>query len=250
MFAQELEHPLLKGNYIEGNVVKKNPSRKLSLIPPPSPMQLKQLRRHLPKMFFRVLPLHSGVELILIFTAINKMSGLYGLLSLFTNHPINFVQWMYYLLNTIFVILTMACYSSIKKTASSALSNTSLNTDENMSTIKITAAFTFFYIIDFFIGNLFMVYLTNLWLKEEYLVNNTTSTAHMLSKRVSDVLSQQSASEGYEVFVCLVTIIVTEGFRLYFMAIVLSYYLRLRKRISRTSMGFGTKFVDLLDKLK
>ncbi|GMM47467.1 Kei1 protein [Pichia kluyveri] len=221
-------------------------------------------------MFFRLLPLHTGVELIFIFTAINKMSGVYGLLSLFTNHPINFIQWMYYLLNTLFVILTMICYTYLKKTASFSLSNTSLNTDENMITIKFIAAFIVFYFIDFFTGNLFMVYLANLWLTEEYLETDSSSLSssssssstssssssikktisHMLNKRVSDVLSEQSASEGYEIFVCVVTILISECFRLYFMAIVLSYYLRLRKRISRTCFGFGTRFVDLLDKLK
>lgn len=222
-------------------------------------MEYKKTRRYLPKTFFRLLTLQSGLELILLYTAINKMSGVFGLLSLFTNHKINFMQWTYYVLNTLVLAITVTCYLHIKKLTTASLANVSLNTDSNLSTIKILAFFVMVYIFDFFIGNIFMVYLTKLWFREEYDSNqssagtaansaSSTKSAHLI-KRVSNILSEQSASELYEVFVSVVTVLVSEALRLYFISIALSYYLRLRRRISRPCTGFGTSFVDFLDKL-
>ncbi|ODQ47016.1 hypothetical protein PICMEDRAFT_105192 [Pichia membranifaciens NRRL Y-2026] len=219
-------------------------------------MEYKKTRRYLPKTFFRLITLQSGLELILLYTAINKMSGVFGLLSLFTNHKINFMQWTYYVLNTLVLIITVMCYLHIKKLTTAALANISLNTDSNLPTIKILAFFVLVYITDFFIGNIFMVYLTKMWFMEEYASSQTaagsTSTvtkSARLIKRVSNVLSEQSASEVYEVFVSVVTVVVSEIIRIYFISIALSYYLRLRRRISRPCSGFGTYFVDFLDKL-
>ena len=219
-------------------------------------MEYKKTRRYLPKTFFRLITLQSGLELILLYTAINKMSGVFGLLSLFTNHKINFMQWTYYVLNTLVLIITVMCYLHIKKLTTAALANISLNTDSNLPTIKILAFFVLVYITDFFIGNIFMVYLTKMWFMEEYASSQTaasststvTKSAHLI-KRVSNVLSEQSASEVYEVFVSVVTVVVSEIIRIYFISIALSYYLRLRRRISRPCSGFGTYFVDFLDKL-
>lgn len=219
-------------------------------------MEYKKTRRYLPKTFFRLITLQSGLELILLYTAINKMSGVFGLLSLFTNHKINFMQWTYYVLNTLVLIITVMCYLHIKKLTTAALANISLNTDSNLPTIKILAFFVLVYITDFFIGNIFMVYLTKMWFMEEYASSQTaasststvTKSAHLI-KRVSIVLSEQSASEVYEVFVSVVTVVVSEIIRIYFISIALSYYLRLRRRISRPCSGFGTYFVDFLDKL-
>ncbi|KAG0671852.1 hypothetical protein C6P40_003632 [Pichia californica] len=184
------------------------------------------------------------------------MSGVFGLLSLFTNHAINFMQWTYYVLNIFVLIITILSYLHIKKIANATLSNLTLNSDENLSSIKILAFFISIYIIDFFTGNIFMVYLTKLWFKEEYSNNqnskislpSSTKGASHLIKRVSNVLLEQSASEGYEVFVSVVTILISEIIRLYFISITLSYYLRLRRRINRPCSGFGSVFVNFLDK--
>lgn len=223
-------------------------------------MELKIIRRYLPKSFFNLITLQSGLELILIYTAINKMSGVFGLLSLFTNHSINLMQWTYYVLNIFVLIITILSYLHIKKLTEISLSNNSLNSDSNLSSIKILAFFVFIFILDFFTGNIFMIYLTKLWFKEEYSNNNNNNnsgnitenlskdqTIHLL-KRVSNVLSEQSASEGYEVFVTIVTVLISEILRLYFISITLSYYLRLRKRINRPCSGWGAVFVNFLDK--
>ena len=219
-------------------------------------MEYKKTRRYLPKTFFRLITLQSGLELILLYTAINKMSGVFGLLSLFTNHKINFMQWTYYVLNTLVLIITVLCYLHIKKLTTASLANISLNTDSNLTTIKVLAFFVLVYIVDFFIGNLFMVYLTKMWFVEEYASSQSAATSTtagtkpaQLIKRVSNVLSEQSASELYEVFVSVVTVFVSEVLRIYFISIALSYYLRLRRRISRPCSGFGAYFVDFLDKL-
>jgi hypothetical protein len=212
------------------------------------------VKRYLPRSFIGILPLQCGVELILLYSGINRMSGIFGLLSLFTNHSINFVQWMYYSANTIVLVSTLLCYIHVRRLTNQALNNNILNTDANLLTIKIISIFAIVYLIEFFTGNLFMVYLTHLWFVEEYNnTNNTTNTnnnnTQRLVKRVSNVLSLQSASESYEIFISLVTIIITETFRLYFIAVIISYYLRLRRRISRPCSGWGAFAVDLLDKI-
>lgn len=212
------------------------------------------LKRYLPNSFFGVLPLQCGVELALSYVAINRMSGVFGLLSLFTNHAINFMQWMYYSLNIVVLVSTILCYIHVRWLAAQALSNNSLNTDGNLFTIRIIASFVLIFIGEFFTGNVFMVYLANLWLVEEYTdqdsaLKSNKSLSTRLIKRVSNVPSQQSASEGYEVFVSLVTIIITEVVRVYFISVILSYYLRLRKRITRPVSGWGSFAVNFLDKL-
>ncbi|KAH3900243.1 related to Inositol phosphorylceramide synthase regulatory subunit KEI1 [Saccharomycodes ludwigii] len=47
--------------------------------------------------FLGIYPLYVGVELGLGVTIINKFSGLYGILALFTGHSLSFVQWSFYL---------------------------------------------------------------------------------------------------------------------------------------------------------
>lgn len=212
------------------------------------------VRRYLPSTFFGVLPLQCGVELALLYAAINRMSGVFGLLSLFTNHAINFMQWMYYSLNIVVLVSTVLCYIQVRWITAQALNNSPLNTDANLFTIKIIALFVVTFIVEFFTGNIFMAYLTNLWFIEEYASQDNVSksgasSSSHLAKRVSDVLSQQSASEEYEIFVSVVTIIITEVIRVYFIFLVLSYYLRLRRRITRPVSGWGAFAVDLLDKL-
>ncbi|KAK9463040.1 Inositolphosphorylceramide synthase subunit Kei1-domain-containing protein [Lipomyces oligophaga] len=54
------------------------------------------------KYFMGFLPLAAGAELIAVFGIVNKASGLYGLLSIFTGHPISGEQWA---LNIISIIL-------------------------------------------------------------------------------------------------------------------------------------------------
>lgn len=218
------------------------------------------LKRYLPRSFVGLVPLQCGVELIMLYTAINRMCGVFGLLSLFTNHPINFVQWLYYSTNVAVLAVTIICYSKVRNIAIQALSNNSLNTDTNLITIKILAVFVLIYMFEFITGNFFMAYLANLWFVEEYngkpatkpspkSTKGTSKTTQHLVKRVSEVLSLQSASESYEVFVSLFTIVLAEIVRLYFMAILLSYYLRLRKRISRQPSGWAAFAVGLLDKI-
>lgn len=224
-------------------------------------MNLTAIRRYLPKSFFRVIPLQSGLELILLYSAINKMSGVFGLLSLFTNHAINFMQWTYYVSNIFVLVVTILCYLQIKKLSALTLANSTLNLESNLPIIKFLAFFIWVYFLEFFTGNLFMVYLTKLWFREEYSSSATSTTTSasastvdgattvQLVKRVSSLLSEQSASEGYEVFVSVVTVLLSEALRIYFISVALSYYLRLRRRINRPCSGLGASLVDFLDKL-
>lgn len=190
------------------------------------------------------------------------MSGIFGLLSLFTSHPINFIQWIYYSLNCFVLFVTTWCYISIRKLVSQSLvsgnSPNFLNQESNLTILGVTGLFVIVYVVDFFTGNLFMIYLTNLWFEEEYnstknistgatKVKSSKTASKYLVKRVSETLSLQSASETYEIVVSLFTVIITEIVRIYFVGVVLSYYLRLRKRITRQPSGklsFAIKTLD------
>uniref|UniRef100_A0A060T1X8 ARAD1C24640p n=1 Tax=Blastobotrys adeninivorans TaxID=409370 RepID=A0A060T1X8_BLAAD len=48
----------------------------------------------IPKAFLLAFPLHLGVELIIGLGALNKASGFYGFLSIFTGHPLSAVEWV------------------------------------------------------------------------------------------------------------------------------------------------------------
>ncbi|CCE63270.1 hypothetical protein TPHA_0E01770 [Tetrapisispora phaffii CBS 4417] len=56
-----------------------------------------QTPKLLPKSFFGFLPLYIGVETVLGITIFNKCSGIYGILALFTGHPLTAIQWVSYL---------------------------------------------------------------------------------------------------------------------------------------------------------
>ena len=84
-----------------------------------------------------------GVEVILGITILNKASGVYGILSLFTGHPINFWQWLYNLL----AIITLPVYVS-------ALINLKTK-PRNLRKISLA---TIVYVLDTFIGSLYTLY--------------------------------------------------------------------------------------------
>lgn len=206
------------------------------------------LLRFLPRTSFGV-PLHAVVQLVLLFNAVNKASGLYGLLSIFTAHPVDGIQWTYYLTNTALFILTVSTYIYIIKLPSS-----NLNNDASLPALKCIAVFTICYVADFLSGNLFMLYLANLWIKEENqgaasIQNSTSVYVSHLVKRVSKETKLQSASEQYEIGVSVITILISELIRGYFVSLVLSYYLRLRRRVQRRLHGWFARPVDVLDKL-
>lgn len=150
-----------------------------------------------------------GVEVILGITILNKASGLYGILSLFTGHPINFWQWLYNLL----AIITLPVYVS-------ALINLKTK-PRNLRKISLA---TIVYVLDTLVGSIFTLYFIYFWFSlEEGSVKSTGAD-------LSSALSSQSASAARELFITLGTTISVTAIRLYFTLVILSFAKALLKQ--------------------
>lgn len=78
------------------------------------------------------------------------MSGVYGLLSMFTGHPINFIQWIYYLSSVVFLAFYIIAYKNIRTPQ-----------------INQMALVTSLYLFDTLIGIGFTLYFCFLWFTEQ-----------------------------------------------------------------------------------
>ncbi|ODV62309.1 Kei1p [Ascoidea rubescens DSM 1968] len=65
--------------------------------------------------FLGILPLYIGMEIILGIAILNKFSGVYGILSIFTGHPINFFQWFLNLSSIIILPFYINALKYVKK---------------------------------------------------------------------------------------------------------------------------------------
>ncbi|EMC91588.1 hypothetical protein BAUCODRAFT_298478 [Baudoinia panamericana UAMH 10762] len=63
-----------------------------------------------PRSFLNLIPLRPATSFLLLALAINKVTGLYGILALFTGYHLNFLQLSHYIYNL--VILVLVCYLS------------------------------------------------------------------------------------------------------------------------------------------
>ena len=139
----------------------------------------------------------------------NKASGLYGILSLFTGHPINFWQWLYNLL----AIITLPVYVS-------ALINLKTK-PRNLRKISLA---TIVYVLDTLVGSIFTLYFIYFWFSlEEGSVKSTGAD-------LSSALLSQSASAARELFITLGTTISVTAIRLYFTLVILSFAKALLKQ--------------------
>lgn len=68
----------------------------------------------IPKAFLLAFPLHLGVELIIGLGALNKASGFYGFLSIFTGHPLSAVEWVLNSLSLAFLPLFIIALVNFK----------------------------------------------------------------------------------------------------------------------------------------
>ncbi|GME83325.1 unnamed protein product [Ambrosiozyma monospora] len=108
------------------------------------------LIRKLPQKFLGVLPLYTGVELIMLYGIINRMSGVYGLLSLFTGHPIDFIQWIFYLSSTLVLVFYVIGFKQVRQPSMNSFSLVVL-----------------VYLLDTIIGCLFTLYFVWFWFAEQ-----------------------------------------------------------------------------------
>lgn len=77
-----------------------------------APVHLLELPR--PKKFFQKMSLRTGAEIITFLQAINKVSGLYGLLALLTGAAIDGWQLSMYLYSTVLLVATIYLYKHIR----------------------------------------------------------------------------------------------------------------------------------------
>ncbi|KAI5955477.1 hypothetical protein KGF57_003609 [Candida theae] len=181
------------------------------------------LQRLLPQKFLGFIPLFIGVEVILGITILNKAGGLYGILSLFTGHPIDFWQWLY---NSLALIML-----PVYATALINLRNQSRNLR------KISLA-TVVYLVDTIIGTLYTIYFVIFWFHSEDGSTEEVGGAALLRKRKEDAsdtaanLSSQSASTGRELFFIFAATIAMSVIRVYFALVIVSFTKALLKKNS------------------
>jgi hypothetical protein len=169
-----------------------------------------------------VIPLYIGVELILGIAILNKASGIYGILSIITGHPINIWQWLF----NVLALLTLPFYMR-------ALTNLK-NKPKNGRTTSLACII---YIVDTFVGLLYTFYFMYLWFSEQDVakrdnpfINANSKTGDANTGKTQE-LSQQSASPARELFVsCVATIIIT-GVRFYFTLVFISFTNLLLKQL-------------------
>ncbi|KAI3402680.2 hypothetical protein KGF56_004561 [Candida oxycetoniae] len=164
------------------------------------------LQSLLPQKFLGFIPLFIGVEVILGVTILNKASGLYGILSLFTGHPINFLQWLY---NSL-ALLMLPVYVM----ASITLEN------QTKSPRKISFA-TVVFCLDTLIGTFYTMYFIYFWFTEDG--SGGGAARHVRAESSISASSPQSASQQRELFFIFSTTILTTAFRYYFTLVMLSF---------------------------
>lgn len=154
-----------------------------------------------------MIPLFIGVEIILGVTILNKASGLYGILSLFTGHPINFWQWLYNLLS----LIALPVYAS-------ALINLKVKA-RNLRKISLA---TIVYTLDTILGSLFTLYFIYFWF--------TLEDGSVKSDGVD--ATSQSASPARELTITISTTIIVTVVRFYFTLVMVSFTKALLKQNS------------------
>ncbi|KAK6202424.1 Inositolphosphorylceramide synthase subunit Kei1-domain-containing protein [Scheffersomyces amazonensis] len=193
------------------------------------------LNRVLPQKFLGFIPLFIGVEIILGIGILNKAGGVYGILSIFTGHPINFWQWLYNMLS----ILTLPFYISALLNLKSKPRNAR----------KISLA-SLIYTVDTLVGLFFTIYFILFWFSVEDVTQSSgdyvkralddltpgsggiisDKLAGSVSSTSSSDLSSQSASLVRELYVIFSSTIVITVVRIYFNLVIISFTKALLKQ--------------------
>lgn len=151
---------------------------------------------------FLGLPLYIGIELILGIAVLNKLSGLYGILSIFTGHPLDFSQWLLYISSIVIVPFYFRGLYDIKNPEVLPFAGILL-------IYTVDSATTLFFIIHFMIN---------------WFVIEDVKTVEVPGQDYS-----KSASQGYEygwILVSSAAIFVT---RIYFNFVIWAFYKKLVK---------------------
>ncbi|SMN19673.1 similar to Saccharomyces cerevisiae YDR367W KEI1 Component of inositol phosphorylceramide (IPC) synthase [Maudiozyma saulgeensis] len=158
-----------------------------------------------PKTFLGFLPLYIAVEIVLGITILNKCSGAYGILAIFTGHPLDFMQGVSYLWSIFTLIVYAQGLYEIAK-----------------PTLLTFSQIFMFYSIDTIFTCFFTLWFTGVWFGVESAESSNADVNNNHSKRGADIASQ-GASQAYEYTITMFITWVSLIFRLYFNFILASY---------------------------
>lgn len=184
---------------------------------------------------------------------LNKAGGIYGVLSLFTGHPINFWQWLYNFLNILVLPFYISGMLNLKNRAN------------NARKLSLTCLV---YIIDTVVGVLYTIYFIYFWFSRED--NNPTAVPGYSSgtkvesaidtaikgaavekrDKAASALSSQSASPGRELFLTVSTILVVTTIRFYSTLVVLAFTKALLKQDANAQRYDNTTDTEVEELLK
>ena len=162
------------------------------------------------------MPLYLAVEIVLGISILNKCSGAYGILALFTGHPLDFMQWIAYLWSVFTLIVFSQGLYLIHKPNLLVFSQICvLYTIDTISTCFFTLWFTtqWFTLEDTGNGD------GNTTLQG---INSNSISTGKLTARGTDI-SKQSATESYEYSMTILITLVSLIFRFYFNFILASF---------------------------
>lgn len=162
----------------------------------------------LPKTSFFFFPLYLGVELILGICVLNKCSGFYGILALFTGHPLSSIQWLTY----IWSIFTLIVYTQ----GLFHISNPNVYTFSQIFTIfSLDTIFTF----------LVTIYFSISWFGGSHEYKGLASDSR--TQEDIELSKKQGASTSYELFLVITMTVMTLIARLYYNVIIASFVQKL-----------------------
>ncbi|CAI4056239.1 hypothetical protein SUVC_02G4810 [Saccharomyces uvarum] len=165
------------------------------------------------------MPLYLAVEIVLGISILNKCSGAYGILALFTGHPLDFMQWVAYLWSVFTLIVFAQGLYLIHK-----------------PNLLVFSQICVLYTVDTICTCFFTLWFTTQWFTLEgnaSIVADASSTATQtinynpiatgkLTARSTDT-SGQGASESYEYSITILITLVSLIFRFYFNFILASF---------------------------
>lgn len=165
------------------------------------------------------------MELLLAIAILNKAGGAYGILSILTGHHMNFLQWLYNLLS--FVMLPFYI---------STLSNL-LEKGKNVRKVCLGCLV---YVADTALGLFYTAYFVYFWFRRE----DSNPTLYGGSEKYKRNDLSQSASPSRELFLTVSGILLTNGIRLYFTLVFVSFTKRLLTQSALDQRMNGLLSVD------
>ncbi|KAJ1532656.1 Kei1p, partial [Saccharomyces cerevisiae] len=163
--------------------------------------------------FLGFMPLYLAVEIVLGISILNKCSGAYGILALFTGHPLDFMQWIAYLWSVFTLIVFSQGLYLIHK-----------------PNLLVFSQICVLYTIDTISTCFFTLWFTTQWFTLEDTANidgnnalqsNPISTGKLTERGID--ISKQSATESYEYTMTILITLVSLIFRFYFNFILASF---------------------------